>query len=144
MKAVIRNTISGLAIVLLIAACATQKGKVQINSEEDETAVVPADSVEYDIETFDSKFETWYALQNSPAKYRSEVFYESWNEQYVSAWNNKALGPNSNSFFETIVGWDPTIDYDFEVDHELFYYFQYVENVLKIQILPNGPKSVVF
>ena len=131
-------------VALLFAACATQKGTVQIKSEEEETTAVPADSVEYEMETFDSKFETWYALHNGPASYRSEAFYENWNDQYVSAWNAKAMQPGKNSFFETIVGWDPTVDYDFEIDHELFYYFQYVENVLKIEIIPNGPKSVVF
>lgn len=139
-----KNAILFLGIALFFAACASQKGTVKIKSEEDEAAVAQTDSVEYELETFDSKFETWYAMQNVPAKYRSEEYYENWNQQYVSAWNEKALNPASNSFFETIVGYDPTVDYDFEIDHELFYYFQYVENVLKIQIMPNGPKSLVF
>ena len=50
------------------------------------------------------------------------------------------LDPRKSSFFEPIIGYDPTVDYGFELNHKLFYYFQYVENVLKIQIMPGGPK----
>jgi len=83
-------------------------------------------------------------LHNSPAMYRSQGYYESWNRQYVSAWNANAMNPRKSWFFETIVGYDPTVDYGFELNHELFYYFQYVENVLKIEIMPNSPKAVRF
>jgi len=36
------------------------------------------------------------------------------------------------------------VDYGIEINHELFYYFQYVEQVLKIQIMPGGPRAVIF
>lgn len=131
------------ATAIVIAACSTQKGTVEIKSNGDE-AVAEADSVEHELETFDPEFETWYTLHDSPAQYRSETYYETWNRQYVSAWNSKAMSPGSSSFFEPIIGWDPTVDYEFEIDHELFYYFQYVENVLGIQIMSGGPKSLPF
>ena len=130
-----------LTITFLVAACSAQKGTVEIKPNGDE-AVAEADSIEHELETFDPEFETWYTLYNSPAQYRSETYYETWNRQYVSAWNSNAMNPSKNDFFEPIVGWDPTVDYDFEIDHELFYYFQYVENVLGIQIMSGGPKSL--
>lgn len=124
----------------ILITCSTQKGVIKVNSEVDETV---QDSVEYGVETFDSKFESWYLMHNSPARYRSLEYYESWNDRYVIAWNSHAMSARS-AFFEPIVGYDSNEDYGFELNHELFYYFMYVENVLKIQILVGGPRSPVF
>jgi hypothetical protein len=113
------------------------------SDKTNEEAEAETDSLEYELETFDAKFETWYAMQDRPSQYRAEQYYENWNQQYVNAWNYKATQPG-NRFFETIVGYDPTVDYNFELDHQLFYYFQYVENVLNIEIMPGGPKASSF
>ena len=131
-----------LGIILLIAACSTQKGLVTVKSNIGESSV--EDSLEYALETFDGRFESWYQLHNSPAMYRSQQYYENWNRQYVSAWNYNAMSGRKNSFFEPIVGYEFNVDYGIEINHELFYYFQYVEQVLKIQIMPGGPKAVLF
>jgi hypothetical protein len=125
-----------------MAACSTQKGLVTVKSNIAESSV--DDSLEYHLETFDGKFESWYQLHNSPAMYRSQQYYENWNRQYVSAWNFNAMSERKNSFFEPIVGYEYTVDYGFEINHELFYYFQYVEHVLKIQIMPGGPNAVFY
>ncbi len=129
-----------LAGVLLIWACSTPKGVVKVEKSEPESKT---DSLEYDLETFDSKFDAWYVLHNSPAEYRSQEYYENWNKQYVQAWNYNATQMGKSSFFEPIVGYDPNADYGFEINHKLFYYFQYVENVLHIQIMTGGPKVVI-
>ena len=131
-----------LGIILFIAACSTQKGLVTVKSNNEGSIV--EDSLEYELVTFDGKFETWYQMHNSPSMYRSQQYYENWNRQYVSAWNYNAMSGRRNSFFETIVGYESTVDYGFELNHELFYYFQYVEQVLKIQIMPGGPQTVIF
>jgi hypothetical protein len=136
-----KKILSAIGILLVVFACSTQKKSITVNQSEQNAT--EQDSVEYGIETFDAKFETWYQLQNNPSQYRSQSYYESWNKQYVSAWNNKAL-TSRNRFFEPIVGYNPSEDYGFELNHELFYYFQYVENVLKIKIMPQGPKAVQF
>ncbi len=131
-----------LVALTVIIACSTQRGIVKIESGEQE--VEQKDSTEYELIVFDARFETWYQLQNSPAKYRSQSYYENWNRQYVSAWNYNAAQPGKRSFFEPIVGYESHIDYGFELNHKLFYYFQYVERILKIQIMPNGPRSIIF
>jgi hypothetical protein len=131
-----------LGIMLLIVACSTQKGLVTVKSINEGSTV--EDSLEYELETFDGRFETWYQMHNSPSMYRSQQYYENWNRQYVSAWNYNAMSGRRNSFFEPIVGYEFTEDYGFELNHELFYYFQYVEHVLKIQIMPGGPHAVIF
>jgi hypothetical protein len=137
-----KQNIFWLGIILLIAACSTQKGLVTVKSNIGESSV--EDSLEYHLETFDGRFESWYQMHNSPSMYRSQQYYENWNRQYVSAWNYNAMSERKNSFFEPIVGYEYTVDYGFEINHELFYYFQYVEHVLKIQIMPGGPQAVFF
>ena len=124
----------------ILITCSTQKGVIKVNSEVDE---VVQDSVEYGLETFDGKFESWYQMHNSPARYRSLQYYESWNNRYVIAWNAHAMSAR-NTFFEPIIGYEPNEDYGFELNHELFHYFMYVENVLNIQILEGGPRSPMF
>lgn len=127
-------------VLFVIAACSTQKRSLKVNANSEKLAV--EDTVEYDLKTFDSEFETWYDTVNNPALYRSQSYYESWNKQYVSAWNFKVNTSYRNTTFEPIVGYDPTVDYGFDLNHHLFYYFQYVEHELKIKILPNSPGVV--
>jgi hypothetical protein len=131
-----------LGVILLIAACSTQKGLVKVVSNNGESIV--EDSTEYRLETFDARFETWYQIHHSPAMYRSQQYYENWNRQYVSAWNYNAMSGRRNSFFEPIIGYEYSVDYGFDINHKLFYYFQYVEHVLNIQIMPGGPQAVFF
>lgn len=137
-----KKIIFWIGVILAIVACSTKRNIVEIKNKTVEVAT--EDSLEYQLETFDPKFETWYILHNSPSQYRSQSYYEGWNKQYVSAWNANAMTSRKSSFFEPIVGYDPTTDYGFELNHKLFYYFQYVENVLKIQIMSGGPNAVQF
>ncbi len=130
-----------LGIVFLVAACSTQKSA--INKHQSITVEkVAEDSVEYDVETFDARFESWYKMNDNPALYRSQQYYEMWNQQYINAWNLNAMNPRKSWFFEPVIGYEPTVNYGFEMNHKLFSYFQYVENVLKIEIMSNGPNSV--
>ena len=125
-----------IGILGFLVACSSQKKLTKTPKVEIEMA---EDSLEYELETFDNQFETWYQMNDNPSQYRSQQYYESWNRQYVSAWNINAATPGKSWFFETIVGYNPQEDYGFDLNHKLFYYFQYVENVLKIEIIPNGP-----
>lgn len=130
-----------ILMAALVWACSTPKGIVRVEKSEEVTA---SDSLEYELVTFDGKFESWYIMQNVSSKFRSQEYYENWNRQYVDAWNYNSTQPGKSNFFEYIHGYNPTVDYGFELNHKLFYYFQYVENVLKIKILPAGPKTGVF
>ncbi len=130
------------AAIALLAACSGPKGVVKIEPNGNEAA--GEDSTGYELIVLDPGFDSWYMLQDSPARYRSQQYYEGWNRQYVSEWNALARQPGRRSFFNTIIGYEPSEDYGFELNHKLFYYFQYVENVLRIPILTNRPRGVVF
>lgn len=135
-----KKVIFWIGILLFVASCSAQKKFGERKTKPVE--IEKKDSLEYELETFDLKFESWYTLHNSPSEYHSQVYYEVWNKRYVDAWNNHVTDAQIGSFFEPIVGYDPKIDYGFELNHKLFYYFQYVENVLKIKIMEGGPKAV--
>ncbi len=129
-------------ILLLAASCSSQK-KLTKEKTKPVVEIAKKDSVEYKLETFDQRFESWYTMQNNRSQYRTQSYYEYWNRQYVAEWNIKAADPIRNPFFETIIGYDPNVNYGFKLNHKLFYYFQYVEHVLKIPILPNGTHVVL-
>lgn len=131
-----------IVLAALIASCSGPKSAVKIEPNENEIA--QQDSTEYELVVFDSGFESWYLMHNSPVMYRSQEYYEGWNLQYVNQWNYLATHSRRRSFFEPIVGYEPGVDYGFELNHKLFYYFQYVERVLGIPILPNRPVGVLF
>jgi hypothetical protein len=129
-----------LAVLLIFWAC---KGpKEMIESEKEELPEAASGNVEYAIETYDAKFKTWYDLQKSQDTKQSQKYYENWNKKYVKEWNRLASIKDKSDFYVPIVGYKRTKDLGFEINHQLFYYFQYVENVLKMQILPDGPKVV--
>jgi hypothetical protein len=122
--------------LLFFAACTGNKklSKVDIKNQETELA----DSVEYELIIFDPGYETWYLTHSKPVWFHSVEYYENWNNQYVVAWNSKAISPRYNKYFESTIDYDPFIHYGLELNHKLFYYFMYVEKALKINILPNG------
>ena len=125
-----------IIMAIFIIACAGNKKlvKVTISDRESETT----DSVEYELIVFDPGFETWFLTHSKPQWYHSQQYYESWNKQYVSAWNAKAISPRYGRIFETTIDYDYFTDYGLELNHKLFYYFQYVEKALEIDILPSG------
>ena len=131
-----------LAVLFIFWACKGPKGMIE--GEKEEVPETASGGVEYGIETYDAKFKTWYDLQKSQDTKQSQKYYENWNKKYVKEWNRLASQKDKNDFYVPIVGYNRTKDLGFEINHQLFYYFQYVENVLKMQILPDGPKAVNF
>ncbi len=130
-----------LLVLVLASACSTQKETVSATGNSKASEIETPAGEEYDVETFDQRFEAWYKTKQTPSKYKAQAYYESWNRQYVSAWNAKCQRMGKNWRFDPVEGYEPDEDYGFEMNHKLFYYFMYVENVLKISILPGGPSE---
>jgi hypothetical protein len=143
MKHTIKTKCVLIILAIFIAACAGNKklAKVAINEHEE----IAADSVEYELIVFDPGFETWFITHSKPEWYHSQEYYESWNKQYVSAWNSKAISPRFGRIFESTIDYDYFTDYGMAINHKLFYYFQYVEKELRMDILPHGtgPQTVL-
>ena len=140
-----------IGILLLVTSCTMHKQVVKTEPSAAKTiaekkaqtvAIEQNDTAKYEVNILDPHFQSWYATHNIQSQYRPLSYYEFWNRRYVEAWNIKAMNPIRYPFFQVIVGYDPTADYGFELNHKLFYYFMYVEHELKIPILSGGgPQS---
>lgn len=129
----IKNTLLPLILLLIIAACSVQKPLSKVSTPE----IKPEDSTEYELVVFDPEFETWYLLKKSPPMDHSIDYYKNWNTQYVQAWNSSS---GMSGLLGSPINYDFKEKYPFEIEHKLYYYFQYVENELNIPILQSRPR----
>ncbi|MDP3915643.1 MAG: DUF6146 family protein [Bacteroidota bacterium] len=127
----INNNVLPFVFFMVIAACNVQKPLHKAATPE----ISPEDSTEYELLVFDSGFETWHLLRNSPTLYHSINYYQNWNRQYVDEWNFKSMYSRYSRFFGSPINYDHHENYPMEIEHKLYYYFQYVEEVLRIPIL---------
>lgn len=128
-------------MILIVAACATQKD-IQIREVQDNAAEAEEDSVTYELIVLDPGFESWFITNSKPSWFHSQNYYENWNRQYVNAWNYKSLWRRNSQLLDGQINYEPNVDYGLEINHKLFYYFQYVEHVLNIPIIDNGPRAI--
>jgi hypothetical protein len=128
-----------ITAVVLILSCATTRNVPENTDLQDN---VP-DSTEYEMIVMDPGFESWFAVNSKPDWYHSQTYYENWNRQYTHAWNSKINTFPHGHLLSTSVNYEDNIDYGLEINHKLFYYFKYVERVLRIPILKNGPRHVI-
>ena len=126
-----------ILLMILFASCASHQN-IQIKEHgpgKDD------DSVSYELIVLDPGFESWFIANSKPTWYHTQVYYENWNQRYVQAWNYHSMGSRYSQLIEGNINYDPNIDYGLEINHKLFYYFQYVTHVLKIPIIPDGPRA---
>lgn len=135
MSANIKTQILPFIFFLMIAACQVQQPLHKVATPE----ITPEDSTEYELIVFDPGFETWYLIKNSPALYHSISYYKNWNRQYVDEWNFKSMSSRYSRVLGSQIEYDPLENYPMEIEHKLYYYFQYVEEVLKIPLLRRRP-----
>ena len=131
-----RNIVLLIALSALMLACTGpgQISKISLINDVEEVA----DTVEYELIIIDPGFDSWFIISAKPVWYYSQSYLESWNRQYVTAWNSKVMSGRQNRFFETYIDYLPHIDYGLELNYKLFNYFQYVEKKLKVPVLPSG------
>jgi hypothetical protein len=122
--------------LVFLAACISQKTKERHLAPK----ISVNDSTQYELLVFDPGFVSWYALKNSNTLARNKEYYHNWNIQYVSEWNNKVISSRHSGIYGQPIEYHSNEDYPFEIEHKLFYYFQYVEHELGIPLLKNGPK----
>ena len=128
MSTKIKTYLLPFIFALMIAACSLQRPLHRASAPE----ITHDDSTEYELIVFDQGFETWYLLQPSPAADHGIAYYKNWNRQYVNEWNYRS---GTSRFFSSPINYDPNENYPLEIEHKLYYYFQYVEQELNIPIL---------
>jgi len=121
-------------------SCKTpQKTLVSTNSEtvtSQDTVRIANDDLEYEILIIEPGFNSWVMGRAKPEGYYSQSFLENRNRLYVSEWNNRVLQPQryNPSLYEMQIDYNPTIDYGYEVNYKLYYYFIYFQINYKQQL----------
>lgn len=91
------------------------------------------DEDEYDLTIIDSGFQTWFASYGKPIHYHSPQYYAQQNWNYVQQWNRLAdqgAGRRGMDYpFENRIDYQPNVDYGVELNHELYWYFRYIESI---------------
>lgn len=138
-----RSLIIVIGSVLLVACSTKQKVTTESKPVVAKENVVVEGGTEYGVEMFDAKFEAWYRKYKNSGLGIEQSYYEEWNQKYVPAWNKKARSASRDFPFQPVVGFNPQEDYGFELNHKLFHYFMYVEQVLNIEIIQEKPNFVI-
>jgi len=133
--------------ILLSGACSLNRRSIVDN--EPNKMVFEAkgnDSTEYDIIIIDPGFDQWFATHRKPEWYYGQSYLETWNRQYVSAWNEKVLNRQlqerypRNPFME-LIDYRAHIDYGLSLNYKLYHYFKFIEDSWG-PILPSGSRII--
>ncbi len=122
-----------LLSLILLSSCILKRPLTGVALED--KPANESDSTAYEIIVLDPGFEGWYLSHSKPIHYHSQSWLEFQNRQYVAAWNARVGGGVNSRFFVNTIDYQHNLDYGLEVNHRLFYYFQYVEVKLGIPIL---------
>lgn len=132
--------IPGLLMILLMTACSTSEKATK--SEKGDEVGLKKEKDEYRLIITDPGFESWFEYQKSNVQDHTEKYYKGWNQQYVQAWNIRAM--TQPSFFSDRIEYDRRKDYGLPIERKLYYYFRWVETELNIPILDHPRPSAVF
>ncbi len=125
-----------LAILFLsiFTACAGGPGSIRSDMPASPNLVNEQNGEEeYELIIIDPGFATWFVSHARPINYYAPAYYESWNQQYVTAWNEKVGQAGfygaANYPFENRIQYNANEDYGVELNHELFWYFRYIQSL---------------
>jgi hypothetical protein len=106
------------------------------NSVETDTVRIANTELEYEIIIIESGFESWLQGRAKPEGYYSQSFLENRNRLFVTEWNSRAIQPlrYGSNLYEMQIDYQPHIDYGYEVNYKLYYYFIYFQLEYKQQL----------
>ncbi len=134
--------------VLLLIACAgmivyscTGQEKAMTKKADDSTKVsdtirLVSDELEHEIIIFEPGFTAWMVSYARPRDYYSQQFLEMRNRVYVTEWNQRVLQPSryDNMLYEQDINYRPNVDYGYEVNYQLYYYFVFFQQKYNQQL----------
>lgn len=117
---------------LVVFSCATPEKA--ITKKADDTTQVSdsiriADDDGYEIIIFEPGFTAWMVGNARPRQYYSKQFLRTRNIVYVTEWNQRVIQPNryGASLYQQEINFRPNVDYGYEVNYQLYYYFIYFQ-----------------
>jgi len=128
-----KNTLFILLLSFGIYSCKTPE-KTLVASNDNSTAAqdtirIANDALEYEIIIIEPGFNSWMQGRAKPEGYYSQDYLENRNWLYVVEWNNRVLDPQryDPNLYELSIDYSPSIDYGYEVNYKLYYYFIYFQ-----------------
>ena len=123
-------------IIFVLAGCGTAfepsvGDKAETDITASDTVRIKSDKIEYEIIIIDPGFNQWMRGRVRPRGYYTQQFLESRNIVYVTEWNNRVLDPVrfDPQLYELQIDYKAGIDYGYEVNYLLYYYFIYFQRV---------------
>ncbi len=139
-----------IVFVLFIGSCTGSKQALEVTDQEKmafdqkigDTINIANDSLEYDIIIIEPGFNFWLQSIARPRQYYSQSFLENRNDIYVREWNARVLQPQrfGPHLYELQINYDPTIDYGYEVNYQLYNYFIYFQRKYNQRLGPFVPR----
>ncbi|HAX96526.1 MAG TPA: hypothetical protein DCY35_08410 [Prolixibacteraceae bacterium] len=122
--------------IFTICACTGIRESTRVLIENEKIA--SDDTLQYELVIIDPGFETWFVTHSKPVWFHSQSWLETWNRQYVTAWNARYMNGRGNRCCDTYIDYQFHVDYGLDLNHKLYWYFRYVERKLGMAILPEG------
>ena len=117
-------------ICVVLCNCASPKtaiGNAPESTEKADTVRIANDSSTYELIIFDTGFHSFLA-QQAPRGHYSQSYLESHNHRDVVCYNSRVTNPNySPDLYPRQIDYDPGVDYGYEVNYLLYYYFRFFE-----------------
>lgn len=130
-----------IGIALIAFSCHTAKDVgVDTNKEvaikNQDTVRIANDALEYEIIIIEPGFNNWLLGRAKPPGYYSQQYLENRNRLWVTAWNNRVLNPSQYNpqLYEATIEYQHHIDYGYDVNYKLYYYFVYFQLEYKQQL----------
>ncbi|WP_340073854.1 DUF6146 family protein [Leptobacterium sp. I13] len=123
------------AFFLVLWSCSTS-GIVVSNAEKEafnknakDTIHIANDSLEYEIIIIEPGFNYWLNSIAKPRGYYTQSYLENRNQIWVNEWNQRVLQSNrfNPNLYMFQIDYEPQIDYGYEVNYQLYYYFVYFQ-----------------
>ncbi|NQX85735.1 MAG: hypothetical protein HRT67_07490 [Flavobacteriaceae bacterium] len=137
MKHIVLYLVLALAIIACNSSKVHTKGQDKVTTKSQDTVRIANDSLAYEIIIIEPGFNSWLNGRGKPRGYYSQNFLESRNQLYVAEWNRRVL--NTNQFdtrlYEMQIDYNSQIDYGYEVNYLLYYYFIYFQRHYKQQLI---------
>lgn len=141
-----KNIILILLVCFGINSCKTTDKAIvsnsQINTTVQDTVRIANDELEYEIIIIEPGFNSWLIGRAKPEGYYSQQFLENRNIWFVTEWNNRVLQPQryAPNLYLMQIDYQPHIDYGYEVNYKLYYYFIYFQIQYKQQLTGFVPR----
>ncbi|NNF82897.1 MAG: hypothetical protein HKM99_09155 [Flavobacteriaceae bacterium] len=133
-----KNLVTILAILGILASCgssykSTEPSQTETDVVDNDTIRIKSDKVEYEIIIIEPGFNNWMLGRARQRGYYTQSFLESRNRVYVVEWNNRVLDPfrYDPQLYEMQINYEHGIDYGYEVNYLLYYYFIYFQRTYK-------------